>query len=75
MPTALGASLASSDGRAIGKTNEDGTDIASRPATVPDLFQTFCKALGLNPSTEMVPPQGRPVRIVDEGKPVSEVFP
>jgi uncharacterized protein (DUF1501 family) len=61
-------------GRAIGKTSDDGTDVADRPVSVPDLFQTFCRALDLNPATELVTPQGRPVKIVEEGKPVAELF-
>jgi uncharacterized protein (DUF1501 family) len=76
-PTAFSALLAGSGikgGRAIGKTNDNGTEVAERPVSVPDLFQTFCKALKLNPSTEMVTPQGRPVKIVDEGKPAIELF-
>ena len=76
-PKAFSALLAGSGikgGRAIGKTNDNGTEVADRPVSVPDLFQTFCKALKLNPSTEMVTPQGRPVKIVDEGKPANELF-
>jgi uncharacterized protein (DUF1501 family) len=61
-------------GRVVGKTKPDGSEVADRPVTVPDLFQTFCRALGLNPSSELLTPQGRPVKIVDEGKPVSELF-
>jgi hypothetical protein len=61
-------------GRVIGKTSDDGTDVADRPVSVPDLFQTFCRALDLNPATELVTPQGRPVKIVEEGKPVAELF-
>jgi hypothetical protein len=61
-------------GRVVGKTKDDGTEVTDRPVSVPDLFQTFCRALKLNPATEMVTPQGRPVKIVDEGKPVNELF-
>jgi uncharacterized protein (DUF1501 family) len=76
-PKAFSALLAGSGikgGRAIGKTNDNGTEVAERPVSVSDLFQTFCKALKLNPSTEMVTPQGRPVKIVEDGKPVGELF-
>jgi uncharacterized protein (DUF1501 family) len=76
-PKAFSALIAGSGikgGRAIGKTNDNGTEVAERAVSVPDLFQTFCKALKLNPATEMVTPQGRPVKIVDEGKPVNELF-
>ena len=33
----------------IGATNAEGTDVADRPVTVPDLFCSFCHALGINP--------------------------
>ena len=76
-PKAFSALVAGSGikgGRVIGKTADNGTEVADRPVSVPELFQTFCKALKLNPSTEMVTPQGRPIKIVDEGKPVNELF-
>jgi uncharacterized protein (DUF1501 family) len=76
-PKAFSVLLAGSGirgGQVVGKTNESGTEVVQRPVSVPDLFQSFCKALKLNPATELVTPQGRPVKIVDEGKPVSELF-
>jgi uncharacterized protein (DUF1501 family) len=76
-PKAFSVLLAGSGirgGQVIGKTSGNGTDVATRPVTIPDLFQTFCRALKLNPAVEMVTPQGRPVKIVDEGSPVSELF-
>ena len=76
-PKAFSTLLAGSGikgGRAIGKTNENGTEVAERPVSVPDLFQTFCKALKLNPATELITPQGRPVKVVDDGRPVNELF-
>jgi len=61
-------------GRAIGTTSADGMTIADRPVSVPDLFQTFCKSLAINPMTELMTPQGRPIKIVDEGAPIKELF-
>ncbi len=61
-------------GQVIGKTDESGTEVADRPVTVPDLFQSFCKSLKINPSTENIAPNGRPIKIVDSGQPVSELF-
>ena len=42
--------------------------------TVPDLFSTFCQALGIDPAVETIAPSGRPVRLVDGGEPVQELF-
>jgi hypothetical protein len=61
-------------GQVIGKTDEGGGEVADRPVNVPDLFQTFCKSLKINPSTENIAPNGRPIKIVDGGKPVNELF-
>jgi hypothetical protein len=61
-------------GRAVGATGATGAEVADRPVTVPDLFCTFCQALGINPRRERLTPLGRPVRIVDGGQPVRELF-
>ncbi len=61
-------------GRVIGKTDEGGADVADRPVNVPDLFQTFCKSLQINPKAENIAPNGRPIKIVDGGNVVSELF-
>ena len=61
-------------GRVIGGTSATGTDITARPVTVPDLFCTFCQSLGINPRRENISPLGRPIRIVDGGQAVRELF-
>jgi len=61
-------------GRVIGATSATGTDVTARPVTVPDLFCTFCHALGINPRKENITPLGRPIRIVTGGEPVRELF-
>lgn len=61
-------------GRAIGKTDAQGTEIVDRPVSIPDIFQTFCRALAIDPATELITPQGRPIKIVDEGAVVKELF-
>jgi hypothetical protein len=61
-------------GRVIGATSADGTTVTDRPVAVADLFCTFCQALGINPRKENRTPQGRPIKIVDGGKPVKELF-
>ena len=61
-------------GRVLGKTDDRGVEIVERPITVPDLFCTFCKALGLDPRTESQSNVGRPIKIVEHGATVREVF-
>jgi uncharacterized protein (DUF1501 family) len=61
-------------GQVIGATDKLGVDVAERPVTVPDLFCTFCQALGLDPRHENESNVGRPIKIVEFGAPVKEVF-
>lgn len=76
-PAAFSAALAGCGirgGRVVGSTNSAGTSIASRPVSVADLFCTFCQCLNINPRKENVTPQGRPIKIVDGGSPIQELF-
>ncbi|MEX0678807.1 MAG: DUF1501 domain-containing protein [Pirellulales bacterium] len=61
-------------GRVIGSTDASGGTVENRPVTVADLFQTFCKSLKIDATIENIAPNGRPIKIVDGGEPVSELF-
>ncbi|GAB4150054.1 MAG: DUF1501 domain-containing protein [Planctomycetaceae bacterium] len=61
-------------GQVIGASDKNGTAVADKPVTVPDLLCTFCEALKVNPRIENISPLGRPMKIVDGGKPVKELF-
>jgi hypothetical protein len=61
-------------GRVVGKTSADGTTIEERPVSVADLFCTFCQALKIDPRKENQATLGRPIKIVDAGNPVKELF-
>lgn len=61
-------------GRVIGATDAEGNSIVERPVSVPDLFTTFCHALKINPRKENHGPLARPIKIVDGGEPVKELF-
>jgi uncharacterized protein (DUF1501 family) len=61
-------------GRVIGETDESGTTITDRPVSVSDLFQTFCKSLHIDADKENMSPIGRPIKVVDGGEPVGELF-
>jgi hypothetical protein len=76
-PTAFNVVLAgcgARGGQVIGSTDPLGTAVVKRPVTVPDLFCTLCKALGIDPRRENQSNVGRPIRIVEGGQVVPEVF-
>jgi uncharacterized protein (DUF1501 family) len=76
-PSAFNMALAGcgvKGGQTIGATDRLGTAVTSRPVTVPDLFCTFCKALGIDPRKENQSNVGRPIPIVEGGTAVQEVF-
>ncbi len=61
-------------GQVIGATRPDGMGVKDRPVTVPDLFCSFYKALGINPRKENRSALGRPIKLIDKGQPVRELF-
>ncbi len=61
-------------GQVVGETDKAGADVTSRPVAVNDLFQSFCHSLSINPAKETLSNIGRPIKIVDGGKPVNELF-
>ena len=61
-------------GQVIGESAKDGLGVLKDPVTVPDLFCTICKSLEVNPGVENMSPIGRPLKIVDGGKPVDQLF-
>jgi hypothetical protein len=52
----------------------DGSQVVDRPVSVPDLFQTYCRSLELDPESESISSLGRPIKVVEEGKAVEELF-
>jgi len=61
-------------GQVIGSTSTDGTSIEDRPVEVADLLRSVCQALHVNPDFENISPLGRPMKVVDGGEAVSELF-
>ncbi|MEK6260918.1 MAG: DUF1501 domain-containing protein [Planctomycetota bacterium] len=61
-------------GTVVGKTSDNGQEIVDRALSVEDFFQTMCRALNIDASKELVTPEGRPLKIVDGGQPVKELF-
>jgi len=76
-PRAFSAVLAGGGvrgGQVIGSTSSGGDDVADRPVKVEDLFRTFYKSLGIDPEKENMSPIGRPIKIVEGGAAVGELF-
>lgn len=61
-------------GQVLGATDKLGVEVVDRPVTVPDLFCTFCKILGINPRHENQSNVGRPLKIVEHGSAVDEIL-
>ena len=61
-------------GQVIGSTTPDGTAVADRPVGVDDLLRSCCHALGVDADHEHLSPLGRPLRVVDKGEVVGELF-
>ncbi|QDT28961.1 hypothetical protein Enr10x_43090 [Gimesia panareensis] len=61
-------------GQVIGSSTKDGSAVQDRPVTVTDLFCSICQSLNVNPKKENMSPLGRPMKIVDGGAVVKELF-
>jgi uncharacterized protein (DUF1501 family) len=62
-------------GRVVGATSPDGTEVATRPVTVPELMSTIFHATGVPGDTVNYSAGGRPIYAVDDdAKPVRELF-
>jgi Protein of unknown function (DUF1501) len=61
-------------GRAVGKTNADGTGVETDPYSSEDLMATVCQALGISLQTTYTTPSGRPMKIAGGGKVIEELF-
>jgi len=61
-------------GQIIGQTNDAGTEVTERPVTVSDLFRTIYHTLEIDPDHENISRIGRPIKLVDGGEVVEELF-
>jgi hypothetical protein len=61
-------------GQVIGSSTADGSAVANDPVTVSDMFCSICQALDVDPRKENLSPLGRPMKIVDGGAPVNQLF-
>ena len=60
--------------RGRGATDEKGEHVKDRPVTIQDYFATLLTALGVDPAKQYRTPGGRPIKLADKGKVVSELF-
>jgi hypothetical protein len=76
-PNAFSVALAGcgiKGGQVVGATDKQGVEVVERPVSVADLFCTFCRALNINPRKRNLAPGAVPVKIVDGGTAVQELF-
>jgi hypothetical protein len=61
-------------GQVVGATDKQGAYVTRRPVAPADVACTVYEALGIDPTRQLVTPDGRPVAILDGGEPVKELF-
>ncbi|QGJ69159.1 DUF1501 domain-containing protein [Planctomycetales bacterium 10988] len=61
-------------GQVIGETDKDGVHVTDRPVGVADLFVSFCHSLGIDPREEYITRGDRPLKLVEGGEVVTELF-
>src|SRR4051794_16034045 len=61
-------------GQVIGASSADGSEVKDHPVAVNDLLTSICHALKIDPTKENMSPLGRPIKIVDGGKVVPQLF-
>jgi hypothetical protein len=61
-------------GMVYGKSDKDAARVVDNPVTPEDLAATLYHALGIDPKHRIRMPDGRPAHLVDDGKPVLEIF-
>jgi hypothetical protein len=61
-------------GTVFGTSDKDAAHVVDRPVSPESLAATIYHALGIDPELRVMDPLGRPVPIVDGGRPVLELF-
>ena len=61
-------------GTVIGSSDKNGEQPEDRPVQVADIHATLCHALGIDHEKEVMTPLQRPMKLVDGGEPVTEMF-
>ncbi|WP_406697655.1 DUF1501 domain-containing protein [Singulisphaera sp. Ch08] len=61
-------------GQVLGASSPDGSEVKDQPIAVTDLLASFCHSLKIDPAKENMSSLGRPIKIVDGGKVVKQLF-
>ena len=61
-------------GQIMGSTDKTGASIDDRAVSLPDFYATLCRCLAIDDTKYNSSPLGRPIRIVDYGKPITELI-
>ena len=61
-------------GIAVGETNKDGTRVETEPYSSQDVMASICRALGISLQTTFTSKSGRPMKIANSGKVITELF-
>jgi hypothetical protein len=61
-------------GQVLGASSPDGSEVKDHPIAVNDLLASVCHSLQIDPAKENMSPLGRPIKIVDGGKVVQQLF-
>jgi hypothetical protein len=61
-------------GQTIGSTDKDGVEVVDREVGVMDIIASMTKAMGIDLATQYTTPRGRPIKVVDGGQPIKELF-
>jgi uncharacterized protein (DUF1501 family) len=61
-------------GRAIGKSDARAERPADSPHGPEDLSATICRQMGIDPDAEFHTPEGRPIKIVNNGKAIASLL-
>lgn len=72
--TCLLAGAGVKSGEVTGKMSQDAKEILEKPIDVRDFNATIAWAMGLEPNVEVQSPSGRPMKLSNKGKAVTEVF-
>jgi hypothetical protein len=62
------------NGQVIGSTDRLGTRPASRAVTPSNIHATIYHVLGIDPKLQLLDPTGRPVQVLDDPEPISELL-
>jgi uncharacterized protein (DUF1501 family) len=61
-------------GQVVGESSEDGSEIKNRPVSIPDFHATLFTAMGLDLSKDYFAPDGRLLKLTENGQPIKELL-